>query len=301
MAWCRHSRSANDGVRRAAGSSTQARRPRLTDAFKISGDGGDAVAPARAPTDAKFIITNASAMLTMSGNNTVITGETTAAIRSLVKMGNGGLRLTGTQAMNGAYKLMRGPNGSMGGTLSLGLSASIANLDQRLSAPTSKAASSCWTIRAVPDVLTPLTAANTAGWTTGTFRNTTAGTTGLVLGWKDDTGNSQVQVMATMQGDANLDGSVTGTDFLLLAGPNFGGVGNWSQGDFNYDGSVTGSDFSLLAGPQFGTSLSGRRRQHGSSSRTVEHRHVGNPSGIGGGLGDCPASARLVVVNRAPL
>ena len=51
--------------------------------------------------------------------------------------------------------------------------------------------------------------------------------------------------MATLAGDADLNGSVTGADLsLLLSKYNQGGT--WSIGDFNYDGSVTGADLSLL-------------------------------------------------------
>ena len=96
-----------------------------------------------------------------------------------------------------------------------------------------------------PDVLTRLTASYGTGWATGNIRNTTAGTTGLTLGWKDDTTNQQVTVMATLPGDANLDGSVTGADLSLLLSK-YNQAGNWAVGDFNYDGSVTGADLSLL-------------------------------------------------------
>ena len=96
-----------------------------------------------------------------------------------------------------------------------------------------------------PDVKTPLVASYAAGWATGQIRNTTAGTTGLTLGWKDDTGAKQVTVMATLTGDADLNGSVTGADLSLLLSK-YNQTGTWSVGDFNYDGSVTGADLSLL-------------------------------------------------------
>ena len=67
----------------------------------------------------------------------------------------------------------------------------------------------------------------------------------MTLGWKDDTGAQQVTVLATLTGDANLDGSVTGADLSLLLSK-YNKTGTWSVGDFNYDGSVTGADLSLL-------------------------------------------------------
>lgn len=48
-----------------------------------------------------------------------------------------------------------------------------------------------------------------------------------------------------LPGDANLDGSVTGSDFALVQN-NLTKAGGWMQGDFNGDGVVTGSDFALL-------------------------------------------------------
>src|SRR5688500_8368463 len=55
------------------------------------------------------------------------------------------------------------------------------------------------------------------------------------------------------QGDLNLDGSVNGSDFAILAG-NFGKTGmTYPQGDLTGDGAVNGSDFAILAG-NFGKS-----------------------------------------------
>ena len=50
----------------------------------------------------------------------------------------------------------------------------------------------------------------------------------------------------TRFGDANLDGIVSFSDFLLLA-DNFGDPGSWKQGDFDHDRKVTFSDFLILA------------------------------------------------------
>src|SRR5208283_1336759 len=59
---------------------------------------------------------------------------------------------------------------------------------------------------------------------------------------------SQIEIMYTLLGDANLDGKVNGTDFNLMA-TNFNQAvtDGWDKGDFNYDGKVNGSDFVLLA------------------------------------------------------
>lgn len=50
----------------------------------------------------------------------------------------------------------------------------------------------------------------------------------------------------TLQGDANLDGTVNISDFALLAA-SFNSASVWYRGDFNYDGSTNISDFALLA------------------------------------------------------
>ena len=56
-----------------------------------------------------------------------------------------------------------------------------------------------------------------------------------------------LEVKYTLNGDANLDGVVNGTDFGILAA-NFGQqAAAWDKGDFNYDGVVNGSDFGALA------------------------------------------------------
>jgi hypothetical protein len=58
--------------------------------------------------------------------------------------------------------------------------------------------------------------------------------------------SGQIEVKYTLYGDANLDGTVNGEDFLALA-QNFNqSVTGWDHGDFNYDGFVNGEDFTLL-------------------------------------------------------
>jgi hypothetical protein len=60
--------------------------------------------------------------------------------------------------------------------------------------------------------------------------------------------SGQVELKYTLNGDANLDGAVNGTDFAILAGNFNKSVSNgWEQGDFNYDGAVNGTDFAELA------------------------------------------------------
>jgi hypothetical protein len=81
-------------------------------------------------------------------------------------------------------------------------------------------------------------------WDQGKFLSTTAVATGLTLGWTDS--GTQVTVMATYAGDANLDGEVDGADvdiWKLNVGTT--GVGVWELADFNYDGEVDGADVDI--------------------------------------------------------
>ena len=52
-------------------------------------------------------------------------------------------------------------------------------------------------------------------------------------------------------GDANLDGSVDGSDFGAWNGNKFTNTAAWCSGDFNADGSVDGSDFGIWNGHKF--------------------------------------------------
>ena len=57
-------------------------------------------------------------------------------------------------------------------------------------------------------------------WDIGQFRDSTAASSGLTLGWFDD-GSSKVTVMATYAGDFNLDGVVNDLDLDIWTA-NFG-------------------------------------------------------------------------------
>jgi beta-glucanase (GH16 family) len=65
--------------------------------------------------------------------------------------------------------------------------------------------------------------------------------------------SGQIEILYTLYGDTNLDGTVNSVDFGAMAA-NFGKSGKtWDEGDFNYDGTVNSIDFGLLAG-DFGQS-----------------------------------------------
>jgi autotransporter-associated beta strand protein len=97
-------------------------------------------------------------------------------------------------------------------------------------------------------ILPQLTASYNNGWVGvggGKIFSSTAAipANNRTLGWSDS--GSQVTVMQTLPGDANLDGSVDFTDLsLVLASYDTSGV--WTTGDFTYDGQVDFSDLSLV-------------------------------------------------------
>jgi autotransporter-associated beta strand protein len=98
-----------------------------------------------------------------------------------------------------------------------------------------------------PEVQAALTVGYNGGaWDLGLIRNTTAATTGLTLGWADDTTASQVTVMATYAGDADLSGATDVADLTALLN-NYNQTSMvWANGDFNYDGSVNVADLTAL-------------------------------------------------------
>jgi hypothetical protein len=57
----------------------------------------------------------------------------------------------------------------------------------------------------------------------------------------------EIEIAYTLNGDANLDGTVNSEDFTILSmNLNEAGRG-WDQGDFNYDGTVNTEDFLLMS------------------------------------------------------
>ena len=87
--------------------------------------------------------------------------------------------------------------------------------------------------------------------------NSTAAADGLSLGWADN-GSGAITIMATLPGDANLDGTVDVNDLTVVL-TNFGATGAvWSQGNFNYDGRVDLDDLTILLA-EFGQTVAAPR------------------------------------------
>ncbi len=64
------------------------------------------------------------------------------------------------------------------------------------------------------------------------------GADGVVAGLPSD----EIEIMFTLLGDANLDGTVNSEDFTPFS-QHLGQNGSWDAGDFNYDGTVNAEDF----------------------------------------------------------
>jgi autotransporter-associated beta strand protein len=58
--------------------------------------------------------------------------------------------------------------------------------------------------------------------------------------------SGEIEIMYTLLGDANLDGTVNSEDFTPFS-TNLGQPGGWDKGDFNYDGIVNSEDFTSFS------------------------------------------------------
>jgi autotransporter-associated beta strand protein len=89
----------------------------------------------------------------------------------------------------------------------------------------------------------------------GQIFSSTAAADGLTLGWSDN-GSGAVTIMATVPGDANLDGRVDINDLTIVL-THYGATGAvWSQGDFTYDGRVDVNDLTIVLA-NYGQTLAG--------------------------------------------
>ena len=109
-----------------------------------------------------------------------------------------------------------------------------------------------------------------------TTYNAEAGIDDLTFLFGTTKGSFEGPVVAGIPGDADLDGQVQFTDFLLLSS-NFGMPGEWGDGDFDDDGEVAFGDFLILS-------------QHFNQSMTPGLRPVAVPE---------PRGCLLVVVAMA--
>jgi hypothetical protein len=111
------------------------------------------------------------------------------------------------------------------------------------------------------DPISSIAAWIASGYNNGTWNgpgidsSTAAVTAGYAVGYADsaDPGNpaglssGQIEIKYTLLGDADLNGTVNGIDFGILAANFNKAVSRWDQGDFDYNNIVNGLDFTALA------------------------------------------------------
>jgi hypothetical protein len=91
----------------------------------------------------------------------------------------------------------------------------------------------------------------------------------------DSPAASSVLIRYTYYGDANLDGTVDGSDYSLIDNGFLNHLSGWYNGDFNYDGVVDGSDYTLIdnafnmQGSNIVPSIASDELTPGSSGATV--------------------------------
>jgi autotransporter-associated beta strand protein len=157
---------------------------------------------------------------------------------SLIKTGSGIWTFSG----NNAYS---GPTTVNGGTMVL--QGSAQNPVFGSGQPGANITNGCLVAdHGIADVKSMLTAGynEPTKFATGTLRSSAA-SANTGLGWKDD--GTNVTVGYAYYGDANLDGTVSTSDFTAMS-QHFGSTtANWVDGDFNYDGKVNALDFNAVA------------------------------------------------------
>ena len=112
-----------------------------------------------------------------------------------------------------------------------------------------------------PDPISSVAALIASGYARGAWNgpgiisSTAANTPGYGVGYADsaDPGNpadlpsGTIEVKYTLLGDADLNGTVNGIDFGILAANFNKGITGWDEGDFDYNNIVNGIDFGDLA------------------------------------------------------
>jgi hypothetical protein len=117
------------------------------------------------------------------------------------------------------------------------------------------------------------TSYNGGAWTGGKFQHSTADAEGTTLGWRNNPTATPIQIfgsdgitlkntipaytlqiMATIAGDVDLNGTIDFSDLNYILG-DYGMTGaTWADGDVNYDGVVDFSDLNYVLG-NYGSTL----------------------------------------------
>jgi autotransporter-associated beta strand protein len=219
-----------------------------------------------------IVVNNTAGNYVISGTGAIVgtAGLTKMGIGSLV-LNTGNSYAGGTSVNAGA--LIAGVNGALpegpvtinGGTIQLASSTGAAQITS-LDIPGNGALDITNNHMLIdygsgPDPIATITAYVTSGFNGGAWNgpgiisSTVASTPGYSVGYADsaDPGNpaglspGTIEIKYTLLGDADLNGTVNGIDFGILAANFNKTVSRWDQGDFNYDNIVNGLDFTALA------------------------------------------------------
>ncbi|MGD0462141.1 MAG: NF038122 family metalloprotease [Tepidisphaeraceae bacterium] len=254
-----------------SGSATTVFHPGDNVTFDDNNNGHYAVTLNSTVSPGSVTVNNSSGNYVISGTGSI------AGTGSLTKIGSDKLTLNTVNTYSGgtnvsAGTLVVGVNGALpagavnitGGTLQLGVSTGLAQITSL-----SISGNGMFDINnnhviinygSGPDPIASIAALIASGNAGGSWNGTGIMSTmaqtnpNYGIGYADsaDPGNpaglssDQIEIKYTLLGDATLTGTVTGTDFTILA-TNLGkSVSGWDQGDFLYTGTVTGSDFTAL-------------------------------------------------------
>jgi alpha-L-arabinofuranosidase len=111
-----------------------------------------------------------------------------------------------------------------------------------------------------------------------------------------------ILIAYTLLGDANLDGTVNGVDFGIVAANFNKGVSRWDQGDFNFDGAVNGVDFGYVAANFNKAANIGADTSTSSGDATASALNSGSTStGTSGSITSNPPRTKVVVTHPQKL
>jgi autotransporter-associated beta strand protein len=92
--------------------------------------------------------------------------------------------------------------------------------------------------------------------------------------------SGEIEIMYTLLGDANLDGTVNSEDFTPFS-HNLGQNGGWDQGDFNYDGTINAEDFTPFSHNLGQTAVLASQASALESADGISLTNVPEPASLG--------------------
>jgi autotransporter-associated beta strand protein len=191
-------------------------------------------------------VTLGSGKLTIAlSSNSQFDGNISGSGGSIAKSGGGSLTLTGNSAYTGVTTVQGGALVLKGaGAQSPVMTAGGADVKSgKLVMDYTGAADPLADVKAI------LAVSYATNFASGQIRSSNIQDARKGIGYFDDTASSQLLLMYTYYGDANLDGQVNSADFAALATSfnSTAAAATWQLGDSNFDGTVNALDFNVLA------------------------------------------------------